>query len=275
MPLCILGIMKKLFLLLMCGAILLVSSHASAQIFVEQGKVEHDVQPGETISDKIFVHNTSEKTISLDIYWEDFEYQSPFDGSKKFLPPGTSSLSASNWVKFSPINAVIEPYGKKEIAYTINVPADAKGGFYGVLFFEKDPVESEFQRGLSIVTRVGTLFFIETTTKTKSIEWAGVQVLDHKISGALINKGDVIAIPDGVYYVMDKEGLVVDRGSIDKVYLPAGQEVDYGLTLSDQLPSGAYTIVLTMDLQDGDVLVREIDVQKDAYSQIDVLEIRE
>ena len=260
-------------LLLTIITFLCLTNLSHAQLFVEEGKLVHTVRPGTNVTGSTYVHNTSDETINISMYWEDFEYVAPFDGTKKFLPPGTGEASAANWVSFSPSTASLGPYAKQKISYVINAPAEAQGGYYGVLFFERDPIESKFQNGLSIVTRVGTLFFVETEGKNKAAAIQNLMVTHNTISGQFVNQGNVVLIPDGVYYIMDQEGLVVDRNSIEKIYLPAQSETEYAWNISEDIQPGSYTLVLTVDLQEGDVLVKEIELAKDSNSNITIVSI--
>ena len=144
------------------GAVLLMTcSYASAQVFLEEGKVQLDVTPGENIAGKLTLHNTSGQNVDMKVYLEDFVYKPPFDGSKEFLPKGTSEHSIADWVSVSTQSLTFGPYAKKTVPYSINVPEDMDKGHYGVLFFEKEGMQVDGKTGLNVVTRVGCLFFIE------------------------------------------------------------------------------------------------------------------
>ena len=74
---------------------------------------------------------------------------------------------------------------------------------------------------------------------------------------------------------MDEEGLVVDRGKIDKFYLPPQEKFIFTIKLPVNLESVNYTAILTFNLEEGDALVREIDFSKDSSGVISVHDIRE
>ena len=141
---------------------------ASAQLVIEQGKVREVVKSGQTLTGSITVHNRSKTPMNVVTYWEDFIYIPPFAGNKKFLPAGASDNSCSGWVNFSPRQFSLAPFAKQKVNYTINVPAKASGGYYGVLLFElRDNLDPLNGIGMKIVSRVGTLFFIETVDRKK------------------------------------------------------------------------------------------------------------
>ena len=247
-----------------------------AQVFVEQGKVNLLVHPGEHVSDTVTIHNTTGKSVKARIYWEDFSYQPPFDGAKKFAPASTLKTSLAKWIQFSPRDLVLPAFGKVNISYSIDVPSNAQGGYYGVLFVEpQNPELSGPDKGVRIITRVGCLFFVETGDRSKEASVDQIFVNGNILKGRLRNQGNVVLLPQSSYYIMDREGLAADRGELKKRYLPPGESVDFDLPLSKDLSPGEYTLVLTFDLQDGDVLVKEIEFTKNSDIQYQVRTIRD
>ena len=266
--------MKKIILILFYF-ILSFSAPVWAQIFTEQGKIVHQVAPGQTISGSLMIHNTSNQSIPVKDYWEDFRYEPPFNGSKKFFPPGTLDASLSRWISFLPKQFTLAPYGKQKINYTINVPAEAKGGYYGVLFFEPESQNTKTSTGIRIITRVGSLFFLETSNKVKKAGIDNIKLKDSNVQAELTNKGNVILIPTGTFYIMNSANLVVDRGEIPALYLPSSQKGNFQFDFKKDLPEGQYTIVLTLDLQEGDVLVKEVDFEKHPPADYKIIKIRD
>lgn len=269
--------MKIRIFLLVLGFAGILSLPASAQIFAETGKINLEAAPGQAISDSMMVHNTSNQGVKVKAYWEDFTYQPPFDGTKKFLPAGSAKDSMSSWVSFSPQEFTLAPFAKQAIAYVIKVPEDFKGGHYGVMFFERQddnqPMVDE-ATGVRIVTRVGSLFFLVPENKDKSAAIENLNLSGGQLTGDLQNQGDVILIPSATFYVLDPEGMVVDRGEVQSLYLPPGEKGNFTVQLKDDLPAGQYTVVFTFDLQDGDVLVKEVDFEKSSLKS-SILKMRD
>lgn len=245
--------------------LILLSPSADAQVFIEQGKVNLLVVQGERVSDSVTVHNTTGKTVRARIYWEDFAYQTPYDGAKKFAPAATLKSSLATWVQFSPRYIDLGPFAKAQIKYVIEVPSNARGGYYGVLFVEPQNKDiSDTDKGVRIITRVGSLFFVETGDRNKKASLSDASINTGVFKARLTNEGDVILLPQSSYYIMDREGLLADRGELTKYYLPPEKSVDIQLPLAKSLSPGDYTLVLTFDLQDGDVLVKEIELTKNS-----------
>jgi len=252
-----------------------VGSYANAQVFLEEGKVQLDVAPGENIAGKLTLHNTSDQDVDMKVYWEDFVYKPPFDGSKEFSPKGTSDYSIADWVNVSTQSLIFGPYAKRTVSYSVNVPEDMDKGHYGVLFFEKEGMQVDGKTGLNVVTRVGCLFFIEPKNKVVKADIKNIQLSEQGLTSRFTNQGNVVLIPSGTFYVINEEGMALDRGEMDKIYLPPDQIADYALAFNRDLDPGVYTLVMTVTFEGGEVLVKEIDFQKSYPSAFNIIEIRD
>jgi P pilus assembly chaperone PapD len=252
------------------------TSLAQAQLMMVTTRVEEEVAPSSTLTDTIALYNQSKRPMKLKAYWEDFIYKPPFSGKKEFLPVGASPYSMGQWVRFSPQEFTLQPGEKQEINYSINVPADAKGGYYGVLFFEETPPDQELQTtGVRIITRMGCLFFLESTDKQKRVILKDIGAQAYAVTGSVANQGNIFVFPKGIYYILDNEDIVVDRGELEKIYLIPDRQANFQIDLPQDIGQGTYTMVLTFDLDDGDSVVREIDFRKTGPSAIDIIEVRD
>lgn len=267
--------MKSLRIVLIALMFTCACASARAQVLLEEGKIKLNVTPGENIAGKLMLHNTSDQNVNMKVYWEDFVYTPPFDGSKKFLPKGTTDHSIAGWVNVPMRTLIFAPYAKKTVSYSINVPDDIRMGHHGVLFFEKESFEVESTKGLNVVTRVGCLFFIEPVNKSKRVNMTNFRFTGKELTADFSNQGDVVLIPDGIFYIIDQEGMVYDRGEINKIYLPPGETGEYKMAFNQGLNSGFYTLVMTVDLDDDDVLVKEIDFRKSGSFDFNIVEIRD
>src|SRR5690242_1143525 len=99
-------------------------------------KIELELAPGETYSGEIVAENPEEEAINCRLYLEDWQYVVNGNGEKKFTPPGSTPLSASKWISFTPASSDIPSFGRITARYTVTVPPDAKGTYFAVLFFE-------------------------------------------------------------------------------------------------------------------------------------------
>ncbi len=266
-------ILIKKFLIL--SLFFLVTQDASAQLLMEKSRMRLTVTPGETVVDSMALHNVGSTTANVKIYWQDFTYLPPFTGKKDFSQPGTSPYSMASWITFSPQIVTLPPQSKRDIDFTIKVPEDAKGGHYGVLFFEQGGAVGTKNTGVNIVTRLGSLFFVETVNRDKTSTIDNIKIEEQAVKGTFTNKGDVFLFPRGIFYLTDQEGIAIERGEIEKIYLTPGNTADFTIKVNDQLAVGNYTMVLTFDLDDGDSVIKEIDFSKSDSGQLNMIAVRD
>ncbi len=238
-------------------------------------RVYQTVNPGETVTGTLTVSNPSSSPMGVKVYPQDFVYVAPFDGSKQFFPAGTVKSSCANWISFSPNEFTIPAFGKGRVDYTIKVPNDAKGSYQCVLFFETFLGKTQTKEGynVSVMGRVGSLFILEVEGSIKKAEVKDVSVSGSSIKGKFCNTGETFIHAAVTYYVMDKEGMVVDRGKLSDMYTLSSDTVPFSIELSDKIPPGEYDLVCTFDLQKGDVVVKEISFTKDASGAIHIVKI--
>ena len=62
---------------------------------------------------------------------------------------------------------------------------------------------------------------------------------------------------------------------MEKIYLPPGKNAPYPLEFNRDLDPGMYTIVMTVNLEDDHVAVKEIDFNQISPSDIKIVEIRD
>jgi hypothetical protein len=79
----------------------LVGAEAST-LRINQPKIRLFITPGGAQAGVVEVDNTSDDTLKVKAYLEDWAYAPLGDGTKRFSPPGVFSFSASPWISFSP-----------------------------------------------------------------------------------------------------------------------------------------------------------------------------
>ncbi|MBF0485666.1 MAG: hypothetical protein HQL16_04025 [Candidatus Omnitrophica bacterium] len=267
--------MIKKIILLTVAVFMIFAGEARAQFFLEQGKVSLPVSGGDRINKSLIIHNTTADAVKVKAYLEDFKYESPYDGSKAFLPAGTGVGSLSQWFSFSPQEFTLPAFGKQVVDYTISVPSKVEGGHYGVLFFEKADPPIRDASGVSVVTRLGCLFFVEPKDRLKQASLLNIKADGNFIKGDFSNQSNVVLIPNTTYYAMDEGGMVADRGEIKKLYIPPLETASWALELPQKLNPGKYSLVINADLEDGDVVVKEIELTKDVSGSLTITAVKD
>jgi hypothetical protein len=261
--------------LLAVAVVLALSGEARAQLLLEVGKVTLAVSGGDRITKSLWIDNITGESVAVRVYWEDFQYQPPYDGTKLFLPAGTGQRTASLWVGFTPKEFTLPPYGKQEVNYSISVPSQVQGGYYGVLFFEKVNESLKNVSAVDIITRVGCLFFIESKDSNRKASIQDLQVAGNTVTGHFQNQGNVVLIPRTTYNIMDDGGMVADRGEVKALYLPPAATTSWEIDLPGELNSGHYTLVINSDLGEGNVVIKEVEFAKEAYGGLSIKSVRD
>jgi hypothetical protein len=246
-----------------------------AQLILDKREIKLEVKPGEVVSGVITVSNPSDKEATLNTLTQDFAYKSPYLGFKTVLPMGTTPYSCAKWITVATPVFMVPAKGKQEVSYAIKVPADARGGYYAVLFFEKGEGAITGEKGVGIRELAGCAFFLETTDKEKHAKIENIAVGEEGLQGKLSNAGDCVLILEGSFYIMDNKGMVADRGQIQKYYLPPQEEVPFVIKVSDRVPVGTYTLVINFDSQETGALIKEVDFSKDKAGKLNIGAMRD
>src|SRR5947209_16950862 len=145
------------FLLTLAANIALGQSLALAPAQIVQ-----DFKPGVPFEYSLAVENKGSEAAELHVQVTDFWYNEKND--KTFNAPGTSPRSAANWIQFVPETFEVAAGGTQKMKAIITPPADARGGYYAVLFVESKPVATNKQTedGKRVFTnmRIGCLVLL-------------------------------------------------------------------------------------------------------------------
>lgn len=238
----------------------------AATIRISAPKIQLELAPGETYNGEILAENPTEEATKVKIYVEDWVYSPGGTGEKKFTPAGTTPLSCAKWITFSPSEDNMAPFGRVTTRYTINVPQDAKGSYFAVLFYETILGNAKDEEGVNVLVtgRIGALFFVEIK---------GSAVRDGKISSLEIkaptgnkpmelvtefqNTGNTDVALGGNFLIMDEEGKIQGRGEINKIYTFPGSTEKGTTQWIGRLAKGRYTVLTTYSLGKGKSLVEE------------------
>lgn len=267
--------MRKMVFFLATGFFLFISSPVSAQLVLDKRDIKLEVKSGEETSGSITVSNPSNTDVTIKAYFEDLIYTPPYLGSLILAPLDSNPRSCGKWITIPTPMFLVPAKGKQEVGYSIKVPKEAKGGYYAVLLFEKSASPISGEKGIGITERAGCIFSLETADKVRKSKIDDIIVGEDAIQGSFSNLGNVILISQGTFYIMGKDGLVADRGVVNKYYLPPGEKVPFTIKVSDKVLPGKYTLVINVDMEEGKTLIKEVDFSKDKTGSLKILAQRD
>jgi len=245
-------------------------------INMNKPRVSVDLKSGGRYSDAIVIDNPGRDEVQVRVYYEDFEYKEPYTADKEFFPPYSSGHSLAGGISYSPQEFVLPPYGSQRIDFMLEAPADFSTARCGVLFFETSMGGGFDSSGkaVQLLSRVGTLFFMQPAGVAADADLQDVTGGTGAITATLVNTGKRFIKPTGSYYVMDARSMAVDRGSVDVRFLMPGAKAQVTIPVPSSLAAGEYFMVLTYNLDDDTVIVREIDFSIGAEGAITIADVR-
>ena len=222
--------MKRLiicFIALTVLGCLSVPSYAM-KMNIDPARVEITAKPGEEKSGVVTVLNYDESTpVRIKAYVQDLVYLP--DGSNDFLKPGSTPWSMGEWIKIGPTEFNIPPGKQEQVRYLISVPKDAKGGRYGIIFFETVPTPSEAKgAGATVNVRLGSIILV-TVDGTSVIKaklttmYTGTTDKGFEISWTVYNNSNILIRPFGTIKIIDsakKEVATIDANKEKSGILP-------------------------------------------------------
>ena len=185
------------------------SAHA-VKMNIDPPRVKLFINPGGTESGYITVLNYDQnEEIHVKVYVNDLVYAP--DGSNDFLPEGTTPWAAADWLKIGPTEFDLKPSDQMKVRYVVDVPEDATGGRYGVVFFEMSaPPDELTATGAAINIRLGSIFLVTVKgTESYDAELQGLKVSKPDEDGAfdiscmVRNSSNVLIRPRGPVKIID------------------------------------------------------------------------
>lgn len=159
--------------------------------------------PGETVTQKVTIHNSSDKEYVFNLNYKDWVREE--DGNKVYVDAGTTKTSNATWLS-TVENSVTIPAGtKKEIVVTMQIPANAKAAVTNsMLFFTQLPQQAnqtQVQNGIGIITlfEVGLhIFYTPPGNQIKSLEITNITEVinenpaNRKVAVSIQNDGNTV-----------------------------------------------------------------------------------
>lgn len=216
--------LKKLIFILPLFVLSFVSISPSYafKFNIDSPRVVLEINPGEKEVGYITVDSYGfEDDLTVRVYQEDVIYLP--DGTNDFLPKGSTKWSVADWVKVEPKEFLLKGNTAITVKYTVAVPPNARGGRYGVIFFEitvPTPPESADALSRSTVRMGSIVAVIVKGTADYKGELAGLkkhfdQDKNLIVSCIIRNSGNALIRPVGEFVILDKKGVEVAKKDVN------------------------------------------------------------
>ncbi|MGC2697795.1 MAG: hypothetical protein WA738_18565 [Candidatus Angelobacter sp.] len=259
---------KRLYLLicgLICVAALSVPSRAQS-LGLAPAQVVEKFKPGVPFEFDLSTVNTGDTPADMNVEITDFWYDEK--NEKVFSSPGTSPHSAANWIQFVPDHFEVAPHGTQKMKAIVTPPADAKGGYYAVLFVQSKPRLSFPKadgKGVFTSMRIGCLVLLRAeNTEDYKIEVSNVKLAPPAdthgltVDFDLLNSSNTHVFPVARVAVLDaNRKLVAKAESEEKRFLP-GQKNSMHVEWAGKLPAGGYTAVLSVSYGEDHIETQQV-----------------
>lgn len=263
------SMMKKTFFsfLIVFLSVFCLAITANAMTFrIDQPSIKIKAAQGQVKTGEIAIENTSGDIVNVRAYVQDWAYVAGGDGTKNFSPPATTSLSCAQWLHIYPETFELPPYGRQMLQYTITVPQEAVGGHFAVIFFETYLGKAKNEDGawVNVAARIASLIYQETegtTIRKGEITRLSVSPADEDkkldIELEFKNTGNINIATEGYFDIIDKNGNVFAHAPLNNTYTLPGDIAKTKVSWSGGLSLGEYDLIITLDVGDNEVIVRE------------------
>ena len=224
------------------GAFSLAVSPASLQL---------TVQPGRTVKGTILVTGETDRPLRITSSVGDWNLDPK--GSLLFLAAGRLQRSLAAWLKLSPAQFTLSRGRPQVIRYQLSVPAGVAGSYWGVLFFQTEPLGGipAGATGIRTAARLTTMIYTHTErggTIGGEIDGLGARYRPNgqlDLLADLRNLGTLIFKPGGWIELQEQQsGKIAAKAAVEPVtVLPGGNREIIG-AWRGKLAPGKYVPVL-------------------------------
>jgi hypothetical protein len=176
---------------------------------------------------------------------------------KLFNPAGSSPRSAANWMEVVPPQILVPAGGTGKVKVVVTPPADAAGGYYGVVFLESRPelaqAATEESKAVFANIRLGSLILLSAeNTEKYSVEIGDPQLTPPdathplKIDFQLTNNSNTHIFPETKIAILNSNHQLAAKadGAIRRFF--PSQKDRLAVSWAGILPKGDYTAILTV-----------------------------
>lgn len=238
----------------------LFSGKAQALTFtINPSRLELTIPAGSTKAITVYADNTkSDVPLHVRVFLQDIAHLP--DGTNNYLPLNSTPWSFADWITVKPIEFELPAGGYQGVRLSVSVPAEVKGGRYGVIFFEAAPPLGQ-KKGISAILRLGTVVSVDVD-KTAVYKARLTKISTSKseegleIIVKLYNGGNVLFRPSGEVKIKDDKEREIARMELNPArggVLPGASRI-FKVKCGEPIQEGRYSIEAVVDYG-GDVLI--------------------
>lgn len=218
-------------------------------------EVQYRFKPGQPFQFEIAMSNSGSRPAVMRANVTDLWYNEK--NEKLFNPAGSSPRSAANWMEVVPPQIVVPPGGTGKVKVVVTPPADAAGGYYGVVFLESRPELTQAATAESKAVfaniRLGSLILLSAeNTEKYDVDISDTQLTPPdathslKLDFDLANNSNTHIFPETKIAILNSSHQLAAKadGSIQR-FLPE-QKDHLSVSWAGALPKGDYTAILTI-----------------------------
>ena len=247
------AVLAAAFLLFAAGAPLVAQP---LRYGISPAEIELVPPPGGTASGILVVYNQSDRRIRFSVSLEDIFIRP--SGTMDVLAPGSMAWSAAALSKVTPAQFDLDPARSIRVRITVTVPADARGGRYGVIVVSPTPVLQTSVAGgtVSVIVPKLAAKLLVPVHGTEVVGGDIVNMLAAPLPGGkgadikivFKNTGNVHVRTSGYLLVLDSAGHQVTKiGLPDTLVLPSSVREFKATWATTTLSQGTYTLRAVMD----------------------------
>ncbi|MFH1097106.1 MAG: hypothetical protein ABH886_04135 [Candidatus Desantisbacteria bacterium] len=241
--------MKGMWLMAM---LFLIASVNVEAVSVQPSVVKIQAAPGETKNGTFDLYNRADKEVYIKVQLKDWSID-PRTAKREFVGAGKNPKSLTDWVIIEPEGFLLGADKHQIVRYTVKVPKDAKGGYWGLACFVTKPLEKK--GGVVAAGEVVSFLGLEVTdTLEKKIEIKSIQAYHDangvKLKVSVKNTGNVplfMPAPDGKFVIKNSKDETVAKGDLNGQMILPTEIIDYETTDPVKLAKGEYTVVVFFD----------------------------
>jgi P pilus assembly chaperone PapD len=241
--------MKRLWL---AAILFLIASVNAYAVSVQPSVVKIQVAAGETKNGTFDIYNRSDKEVYIKVNLKDWIIDKR-TSKREFLKSGTNPKTLNDWVIIEPEGFLLGADKHQTVRYTVKVPKDAKGGYWGLACFTTKPLEKK--GGVVAAGEVVSFLGLEVVnTIEKKIEIRSIKAYNDaqgmKLKVEVKNIGNTpifMPAPEGKYEIKNGKNETVTKGELNGQMILPEEIIDYETTDPVKLDKGEYTAVVFFD----------------------------